>query len=62
VDLFNNYFLKGKIMKTVILSLALTAMLISLFAWGPTEEMCKLESNKTAAEAQACATNWIDKD
>jgi len=45
-------------MKTIILSLAITAMLVSLFAWGQTEEMCKLESNKTAAEAQACKAHW----
>jgi len=45
-------------MKTVILSLAITAMLVSLFAWGQTEEMCKLESKKSASEVQACATHW----
>jgi len=45
-------------MKTVILSLAITAMLVSLFAWGQTHEMCATESNKTASEVQACATHW----
>jgi len=45
-------------MKTVILGLAVSAMLVSLIAWGQTEEMCKLESNKTAVEVQACATHW----
>ena len=31
---------------------------IALVAWGQTEEMCKLELNKSASEKQACATHW----
>jgi len=45
-------------MKTVILGLAITAMLVSLFAWGQTHEMCATEAHKTAVEVQACATHW----
>jgi len=45
-------------MKTVILSLVISVMLVSFFAWGQTHEMCATESNKTAAEAQACETHW----
>ena len=45
-------------MKAVILGLAISALLVSLFAWGQTHEMCATEAHKTAAEAQACATHW----
>lgn len=51
-------FQKGIFMKTVILSLVITAMLVSLFAWGQTHEMCATEAHKTAVEVQACATHW----
>jgi hypothetical protein len=45
-------------MKAIILSLAITAMLVSLFAWGQTHEMCATEAHKTAVEMQACAAHW----
>lgn len=45
-------------MKTVILSLIISVMLVSLIAWGQTHEMCATEAHKTAAEAQACETHW----
>jgi len=48
-------------MKTVILGLVISAMLVSLIAWGQTHEMCATESNKTASEVQACAAHWSVK-
>jgi len=45
-------------MKTVILSLAISALLVSLFVWGQTEEMCATEARKTTSEAQACKAHW----
>lgn len=48
-------------MKTVILGVAISALLVSFFAWGQTEEMCATESNKTAVEAQACEAHWSFK-
>ena len=45
-------------MKTVILSLVISAMLVSLFVWGQTEEMCATEVHKTKSETQACKTHW----
>ena len=45
-------------MKAVILGLAISALLVSLFAWGQTEEMCATEAHKTTSEKQACATHW----
>jgi len=48
-------------MKTVILSLVISVMLVSLSAWGQTEEMCATEAHKTAAEAQACKAHWSIK-
>ena len=56
VSCFN--FLKGIFMKTVILSLVISAMLVSLFVWGQTEEMCATEVHKTKSETQACKTHW----
>jgi len=48
-------------MKTVILGLVISAMLVSLFAWGQTHEMCATEAHKTTSEVQACATHWSVK-
>jgi len=48
-------------MKTVILGLAVSGMLVSLILWGQTHEMCATESKKTAVEVQACATHWSVK-
>lgn len=31
---------------------------IALVAWGQTEEMCKLELNKSKVEVQACADHF----
>lgn len=35
-------------------AITFTIGLVALFAWGQTEEMCKLERNKSASEVQAC--------
>lgn len=37
-----------------VIGLCLVFSIVALFAWGQTEEMCKMEKNKTAAEVQAC--------
>ena len=34
---------------------------IALVAWGQTEEMCKMEAHKNAAEVQACADHFSFK-
>lgn len=49
--------IKGLKMKSLVesvIGLCLVFSIVALFAWGQTEEMCKTEKNKTAAELQAC--------
>ena len=39
-------------------AITFTIGFIALVAWGQTEEMCKLEAHKNAAEVQACADHF----
>lgn len=43
-----------KAVTEAFVGLAIVFAIVAMFAWGQTEEMCKMEKNKTAAEVQAC--------
>lgn len=45
----------------ILSAITFTIGFIALVAWGQTEEMCKLERNKSASEVQACANHFSFK-
>lgn len=46
--------MKLKSLVESVVGLVLVFSIVALFAWGQTEEMCKTEKHKSAAEVQAC--------